>query len=87
MCVCMSVCIYVFMVALGLHCCMRAFSCCSEQGLLFMAVNGFLFVAASLVAEHTIEVPGLQQSQHTGSVVVAAWELWRVGSVVVAHWL
>ena len=37
--------IYLFMAALGLCCCVRAFSSCDEGGLLFVEV-------ASLVAEH-----------------------------------
>ena len=40
------------MAALGLHCCVRAFSSCSERGLLFVAVRGLLIVVASLIAEH-----------------------------------
>ena len=40
------------MVALGLCCCARAFSSCSEQGLLFVVVRGFLIAVASLVAKH-----------------------------------
>ena len=44
--------IYLFLAALGLCCCMRAFSSCSKRGLLFVAVHGFLIVVASLVAEH-----------------------------------
>ena len=44
----------LFLAALGLHCCMRAFSSCSEQGLLFVAVCGLLIAVASLVAEHTL---------------------------------
>ena len=44
--------IYLFLAALGLHCCVRAFSSCSEQGLLFVAVRGLLIAVASLVAEH-----------------------------------
>ena len=44
--------IYLFLAALGLHCCTRAFSGCGEQGLLFVAVHGLLIVMASLVAEH-----------------------------------
>ena len=31
---------------------MRAFSSCSKQGLLFVAVRGLLIAVASLVAEH-----------------------------------
>ena len=44
--------IYLFLAALGLRCCARAFSSCGERGLLFVAVCGFLIVVASLVAEH-----------------------------------
>ena len=40
------------MAALGLHCCARAFSSCSEWGLLFVVVRGLLIAVASLVAEH-----------------------------------
>ena len=40
------------MVVPGLCCCMQAFSNCSEWGLLFLAVHGFLIVVASLIAEH-----------------------------------
>ena len=44
--------IYLFLAALGLHCCARAFSSCGEQGLLFVVVHGLLIVVASLVVEH-----------------------------------
>ena len=43
---------YLFLAALGLHCCAWAFSSCGEQGLLFIAVRGLLIAVASLVAEH-----------------------------------
>ena len=43
---------YLFLSALGLHCCARAFSSCSERGLLFLEVHGLLIAVASLVAEH-----------------------------------
>ena len=43
---------YLFMAALGLHCCVRAFSSCGEQGLLFIVVRGLLIAVASLVVEH-----------------------------------
>ena len=36
------------MAALGLLCCMRAFSSCGERGLLFVEVRGFLIAVASL---------------------------------------
>ena len=59
------------MVALGLHCCMQAFSGCGEQGPLFFAVRGLLTVVASTVVEHGLQAHGLQQLWHVGSVVVA----------------
>ena len=42
----------LFLAALGLRCCARAFSSCGERGLLFVAVHGILLAVASLVAEH-----------------------------------
>ena len=44
--------IYLFLAALGLRCCVRAFSSCGERGLLFVAVHWLLIAVASLVAEH-----------------------------------
>ena len=44
--------IIVFLAALGLCCCARAFSSCGERGLLFVAVHGLLIAVASLAAEH-----------------------------------
>ena len=43
---------FLFLSALGLHCCARTFSSCGEQELLFIAVRGLLIAVASLVAEH-----------------------------------
>ena len=42
----------LFLAALGLCCCIRAFSSCSERELLFIAVCMLLIVVASLVTEH-----------------------------------
>ena len=44
--------IYLFMAALGLCCCVRAFSSCGERRLLFVVVRRLLMAVASLVAEH-----------------------------------
>ena len=44
--------IYLFLAVLCLHCCAWAFSSCSTQGLLFIAVHRLLIVVASLVVEH-----------------------------------
>ena len=46
--------IYLFMAALGLRCCVQAFSSCGERGLLFVAVCGLLIAVASLVVEHRL---------------------------------
>ena len=51
---------YLFLAALGLRCCVQAFSSCGERGLLFVAVRGLLTVVASLVAEHGLYMCGLQ---------------------------
>ena len=59
--------IYLFLAVLGLCCCVRAFSSCGEWGLLFVAVCGLLIEVASLVAEHGIYMPGLQELWLTGS--------------------
>ena len=42
----------LFLAMLGLHCCEQAFSSCSKQGLLFVAVCGLLIAVVSLAAEH-----------------------------------
>ena len=52
--------IYLFLAALGLCCCMWAFSSCGEWELVFVAVHGLLILVASLVAEHGLEVQWLQ---------------------------
>ena len=39
--------IYLFLAALGLHCCVWAFSGCGEWGLLFVVVHGLVLVVAS----------------------------------------
>ena len=51
--------IYLFLAALGLRRCTRAFSSCCKQGLLFVVVRGLLVVVAFLV-EHRLWVRGLQ---------------------------
>ena len=43
---------HLFLAALGLRCCARAFSSCGERGLLYIVVRGLLIAVASLVAEH-----------------------------------
>ena len=48
------------------HCCVLAFSSCSERGLLFVAVRGLFIAVASLVVEHRLQAHKLQQLWHTG---------------------
>ena len=49
-----SLLIYLFLAALGLRCCTRAFSSCGEWGLLFVAARGLLIAVASFVVEHRL---------------------------------
>ena len=44
--------LFIFLAALGLCCCVRAFSSWGELGLLFVVVCRLLIAVASLVAEH-----------------------------------
>ena len=45
-----QICIFL-LAALGLHCCIQAFSSCGEWGPLFIAVRRLLIAVASLAAE------------------------------------
>ena len=74
----------LFLVALGLLCCVWAFSSCGEWGLLSVVVCRLLTEVASLVAEHRLQAHGLQYLGHVGPVVVAH-RLQSMGSVVVVH--
>ena len=78
-----------YLLIFGCVCCLLLhglFSSCGKQGLLFIAVHEFLIliVVASLLAEQWLQMYGLQQLQHVGSVV-AAPRLQSTGLVVVAH--
>ena len=44
------------MAVLGLRFCLRAFSSCGERGPLFIEVRAPLTIAASLVAEHRLQM-------------------------------
>ena len=48
--------LYLFLAVLGLRFCARAFSSCGKRGPLFIAVHGPLTVAASLIAEHRLQM-------------------------------
>ena len=45
---------YLLLAVLGLCCCARAFSGCSEQGLLCLAGHGLLIVVPSLVSGYRL---------------------------------
>ena len=75
---------FIFLAALGLRCCTRAFSSCDERGLLFVVLCVLLIAVASLAVEHGLQARGLQQLCRVDSVVVAC-ELQSAGSVVVVH--
>ena len=70
-------CIYLFLAVLGLHCCARAFSSCSEHGLLFVAVHRLLIAVASLLQS--------TGSRCAGSCGSQAQQLWRTGLVAPWH--
>ena len=82
----------LFLAVLGLHCCARAFSSCSEWRLLFVAVCGLLIAVASLccralalgVQASVVVACGLQQLWLTGSRAQAQ-QLQRTGLVVLWH--
>ena len=48
--------IYLFLAALGLRCCVRAFSSCGERGLLFLAVCRLLTVGFSCCGARALGV-------------------------------
>ena len=52
--------LFLFLAALGLCCCVLAFSSCGERGALFIGVRGLLTAVASLVVEHGLWARGLQ---------------------------
>ena len=77
--------IQLSLAALGLRCCARAFSSCSEQGLLLVAVCGLLIVMASLVVEHRLQVRrwalehGLSSCGAQAQLLCSMWDLPRPG--------
>ena len=75
------------MAALGLCCCVRAFSSCGERGLLLVLVHGLLIAVASRCGARALgvwaSVVAVRGLSSCGSVVVARG-LQSAGSVVVA---
>ena len=70
-----------FLAVLGLRFCARAFSSCGKRGPLFIAVRGPLTVAASLVAEHSLQTRRLRLSScgSRAQSLRGMWDLPRPG--------
>ena len=64
---------------LGLGFCARAFSSCGQQGPLFIAVRGPLTVAASLAAEHRLQMRRLSNCGSRAQLLRGMWDLPRPG--------
>ena len=71
--------IYLFMAVLGLRFCARAFSSCGKWGPLFIAVRGPLTIAASLVAEHRLQMRRLSSCGSRAQLLRGMWDLPRPG--------
>ena len=71
--------IYLFLAVLGLRFCARAFSSCSKQGPLFIAVRGPLTIVASLVAEHRLQTRRLSNCGSRAQLLRGMWDLPRPG--------
>ena len=71
--------IYLFLAALGLRFCVRAFSSCGERGPLFIVVRGPLTIAASLVAEHKLQTRRLSNCGSRAQLLRGMWDPPRPG--------
>ena len=70
---------YLFMAVLGLHFCARAFSSCGKWGPLFITVRGPLIIAASLVAEHRLQMRRPSNCGSRAQLLRGMWDLPRPG--------
>ena len=71
--------IYLFLAVLGLCFCATAFSSCGKRGLLFTAVCRPLTIAASLVAEHRLQMRRLSSCGSRAQLLRGMWDLPRPG--------
>ena len=71
--------IYLFLAVLGLRFCVRAFSSCGKRGPLFIAVHGPLTIAASLVAEHRLQMRRLSNCGSRAQLLRGMWDPPRPG--------
>ena len=67
------------MTVLSLRFCARAFSSCGKWGPLFIAVRGPLTIAASLVAEHRLQMRRLSNCGSRAQLLRGMWDLPRPG--------
>ena len=67
------------MAVLGLRFCVRAFSSCGKRGPLFIAVLRPLAIAASLVAEHRLQMCMLSNCGSWAQLLRGMWHLPRPG--------
>ena len=67
------------MAVLGLRFCAKAFSSCGKRGPLFIAVRGLFTVAASLVAEHRLQMRRLNNCGSWAQLLRGMWDLPRPG--------
>ena len=67
------------MAVLGLHFCARASSSCGKWGPLFIAMRWPLTVAASLVAEHRLQMRRLSNCDSRAQLLRGMWDLPRPG--------
>ena len=65
------------MAVLGLRFCVRAFSSCGKQGPLFIVVRRPLTIAASLVAEHRLQMRRLSNCGSRAQLLRGMWDLPR----------
>ena len=71
--------IYLFLAVLGLCFCARAFSSCGKRRPLFIAVRGPPTIAASLVAEHKLQMRRLSSCGSWAQLLYGMWDLPRPG--------
>ena len=67
------------MAVLGLRFCATAFSSCGKRGPLFIAVCGPLTIAASLVAEHRLQMRRLSSCGSRAQLLRGMWDFPRPG--------
>ena len=74
----------LFMGVLGLRFCARAFSSCGKWGPLLIAVRGPLIIAASLVAEHRLQMRRLSNCGSRAQLLCGIWDPPRPGLELVS---